>query len=75
MKLIQKTLQPRYKHVSRATLRIDCLKRWKQVKIQMIYYFENLQTGVNLTSDVWSSPHGSPDSYICVTAHWVEPAS
>ena len=74
-KLIQKTLQPRYTHVSRATLRRDCLKRWKQAKVHMISYFENLQTGVNLTSDVWSSPHGSPDSYICVTAHWVEPSS
>nr|GEU73270.1 protein ABCI7, chloroplastic [Tanacetum cinerariifolium] len=28
---------------------------------------------VNLTTDVWSAPHGLPDSYMCVTAHWIKP--
>jgi len=74
-RVIQRTLQPRYTHVSRSTLRRDCLKRWKQAKRHLIDYFGNLKTGVNLTSDVWSAPHGSPESYICVTAHWVEPES
>ncbi|KAJ0827795.1 putative transcription factor/ chromatin remodeling BED-type(Zn) family [Helianthus annuus] len=74
-KMVQRTLQPRYTHVSRATLRRDCLKLWKKAKLELISYFEKLETGVNLTSDVWSAPHGSPDSYICVTAHWIEPAT
>nr|GEX10175.1 hypothetical protein [Tanacetum cinerariifolium] len=35
--------------------------------------FVNLNTNVNLPKDVWSAPHGVPGSYICVTAHWIEP--
>jgi len=72
-KLIRDTLQPRYKHVSRTTLRRKCLKMWKQAKEDLIVFFENLQTGVNLTTDVWSAPHGLLESYLCVTAHWVTP--
>nr|GEW24795.1 zinc finger BED domain-containing protein RICESLEEPER 2-like [Tanacetum cinerariifolium] len=26
-------------------------------------------------SDVWSTPHSFPGSYICVTAHWIEPST
>ena len=73
--MMQTYVQPRYQHVSRSTLRRDCLKAWKNAKSELISYFENLKTGVNLTTDVWSVPHGSPDSYICVTAHWVDPES
>ncbi|GJT27013.1 zinc finger BED domain-containing protein RICESLEEPER 2-like protein [Tanacetum coccineum] len=25
--------------------------------------------------DIWSAPHGVPDSYMCVTAHWIEPGT
>ena len=39
------------------------------------FFFQNLDTCVNMTTDVWSAPHGSPYSYLCVTAHWVEPES
>nr|GFA16961.1 zinc finger BED domain-containing protein RICESLEEPER 2-like [Tanacetum cinerariifolium] len=35
--------------------------------------FGNTNTFVNLTTDVWSAPHGVPGSYIFVTAHWIEP--
>nr|GEW83718.1 hypothetical protein [Tanacetum cinerariifolium] len=71
--LIKETLQPRYCHVSRATLRRDCIKLWAQAKNELILGFQNFKTGVNLTCDVWTAPHGSPDSYLCVTAHWVNP--
>ena len=33
-RMIQRTLQPRYSHVSRATLRRDCLKMWKRLKMK-----------------------------------------
>ncbi|KAJ0466476.1 putative transcription factor/ chromatin remodeling BED-type(Zn) family [Helianthus annuus] len=72
-KFIQDTLQPRYTQVSRTTLRRKCFKMWKQAKNEMILVFENLKTGVNLTCNVWTAPDGSPDSYLCVTAHWVNP--
>ncbi|GJY91091.1 zinc finger BED domain-containing protein RICESLEEPER 2-like protein [Tanacetum coccineum] len=71
--LIQETLQPRYCHVSRTTLRHDCLNMWKVAKDEMILGFGALETGVSLTCDVWTAPHGSPDLYLCVTAHWVNP--
>nr|GEW45417.1 zinc finger BED domain-containing protein RICESLEEPER 2 [Tanacetum cinerariifolium] len=73
--IIQKCLQPRYTHVSRATFRRDALKMWKKAKLELINGFENLNTSVNLTNDVWSAPHGLPGSYLCVTAHWVDPAT
>ncbi|GJR45924.1 zinc finger BED domain-containing protein DAYSLEEPER [Tanacetum coccineum] len=73
--VIQKCLQPRYTHVSRATLRRDALRMWKKAKLELINGFENLNTSVNLTTDVWSAPHGLPGSYLCVTAHWVDPAT
>jgi hypothetical protein len=74
-RVIQNTLQPRYNHVSRLTLRRDALKLWKNAKSQLIIGFENLNTNVSLTTDVWSAPHGLPGSYLCVTAHWVDPAT
>nr|GEV56583.1 zinc finger BED domain-containing protein DAYSLEEPER [Tanacetum cinerariifolium] len=73
--IIQKCLQPRYTHVSRATLRHDALKMWKKAKLELINGFEKLNTSVNITTDVWSAPHGLPGSYLCVTAHWIDPAT
>ena len=71
--MIQETLQPSYTHVSCITLRRYCLNMWKDAKKQIISDFENLNTSVNLTTDVWSAPHGLSESYICVTAHYVDP--
>ena len=67
--MIQETLQPSYTHVSRTTLRRHCLNMWKNAKKQIISKIENLNTSINLTIDVWSAPHGLPESYLCVTAH------
>nr|GFB43242.1 zinc finger BED domain-containing protein DAYSLEEPER [Tanacetum cinerariifolium]GFB43262.1 zinc finger BED domain-containing protein DAYSLEEPER [Tanacetum cinerariifolium] len=73
--IIQKCLQPRYTHVSRATLRRDALRMWKKAKLELINGFEKLNTSVNLTTDVWSAPHSLPGSYLCVTAHWIDPTT
>ena len=69
--LVRETLQPRYKSVSRRTLKRDCFKLWKKAREDLINAFENLETGINITTDVWSAPHGCLESYICVTAHWI----
>ena len=37
--------------------------------------FANLPNNVSLTCYVWSAPNGLPQSYICITAHWVDPQS
>nr|GEY38139.1 reverse transcriptase domain, reverse transcriptase zinc-binding domain protein [Tanacetum cinerariifolium] len=40
---------------------------------RMTRVFQNhLQSNVNVTTDVWTVPHGFPDSYVCVIAHWIE---
>nr|GEW13782.1 hypothetical protein [Tanacetum cinerariifolium] len=72
-RVFQKHLQPKYNHVSRTTLKRDAIKLWVAAKQVIIDGFANLSTNVNLTTDVWSAPHGVPGYYICVTAHWIEP--
>nr|GEZ56686.1 transposase [Tanacetum cinerariifolium] len=72
-RVFQKHLQPKYNHVSRTTLKRDAMKLWVAAKQVIIDDFLKLNTNVNLTTDVWSAPHGVPSSYICFTAHWIEP--
>ncbi|GJW58099.1 zinc finger BED domain-containing protein RICESLEEPER 2-like protein [Tanacetum coccineum] len=74
-RVFQKHLQPKYNHVSRTTLKRDAIKLWVAAKQAIIDGFANLNTNVNLTTDVWSAPHGVTSSYICVTAHWIEPGT
>nr|GFA32836.1 zinc finger BED domain-containing protein RICESLEEPER 2-like [Tanacetum cinerariifolium] len=73
--VFQKHLQPKYNHVSRTTLKRDAMKLWVMAKQVIINDFLKLNTNVNLTTDVWSTPHGVPGSYICVTSHWIEPVT
>nr|GEW48718.1 zinc finger BED domain-containing protein RICESLEEPER 2-like [Tanacetum cinerariifolium] len=72
-RLFQKHLQPKYNHVCRTDFKRDAMKLWIAAKQAIIDDFLKLNTNVNLTTDVWSAPHGVPGSYICVTAHWIEP--
>nr|GFC29908.1 zinc finger BED domain-containing protein RICESLEEPER 2-like [Tanacetum cinerariifolium] len=74
-RVFQKHLQPKYNHVSHTTLNRDAMKLWVAAKQAIIDYFLKLNTNVNLTTDVWSDPHGMPGSYICVTAHWIKPGT
>ncbi|KAJ9541171.1 hypothetical protein OSB04_027677 [Centaurea solstitialis] len=74
-KLIQKALQPRYNPVSRQTLRRDGMQAWEKAKNETRELFSNLPNNVSLTCDVWSAPNGLPESYLCITAHWVDPIS
>nr|GEV13175.1 hypothetical protein [Tanacetum cinerariifolium] len=75
IRVFQKHLQPKYNHVSRTTLKRDAIKLWIAAKQAIIDGFANLNTNVNITTDVWSATHGVPGSYICVTAHWIEPST
>nr|GEX29850.1 DNA-directed DNA polymerase [Tanacetum cinerariifolium] len=68
-RVFQNTMQPRYTHVSRSTLKHDAMKLWLAAKQEIIDSFVNLDACVNLTTDVWSAPHGVPGSYMCVTTH------
>nr|GEV96860.1 hypothetical protein [Tanacetum cinerariifolium] len=72
-RVLQNHLQLKYNHVSRTTLKRDAIKLWVAAKQEIIDDFLKLNTNVNLTTDVYSAPHGLPGFYICVTAHWIEP--
>ncbi|GKD56045.1 zinc finger BED domain-containing protein RICESLEEPER 2-like protein [Tanacetum coccineum] len=74
-RVFQNTMQPRYTHVSRSTLKRDAMKLWVAAKQATIDGFANLNNKVNLTTDIWSAPHNLPGSYMCVTAHWIEPST
>ncbi|GJT49995.1 zinc finger BED domain-containing protein RICESLEEPER 2-like protein [Tanacetum coccineum] len=74
-RVFQKHLQPRYAHVSHTTLKCDAMKLWVMAKQVIIDRFLQINTNVNLTTDVWNPPYGVPDFYICVTAHWIEPGT
>nr|GEZ07497.1 hypothetical protein [Tanacetum cinerariifolium] len=71
-RVFQNTMQPRYTHVSRSTLKRDAMRLWLVAKQEINDSFGNLNACVNLTTDVWSAPHGVPGSYMCVTPHWIE---
>nr|GEY22796.1 ribonuclease H-like domain-containing protein [Tanacetum cinerariifolium] len=73
IRVFQNTMLPTYTHVSRSTLKRDAMKLWLAAKQEIIDSFGNINAFVNLTTDVWSTPHGVPSSYMCVTAHWIEP--
>nr|GEV37599.1 zinc finger BED domain-containing protein RICESLEEPER 2-like [Tanacetum cinerariifolium] len=73
--VFQKHLQPKYNHVGRTTLKRDAIKLWVTAKQTIIDGFANLNTNVNLRTDVWSAPHGVSGSYICVIAYWIEPCT
>nr|GEY02818.1 hypothetical protein [Tanacetum cinerariifolium] len=72
-RVFQNTMQQRYTHVNRSTLKRDAMKLWLVAKQEIIDSFGNINDFVNQTMDVWSVPHGVPGSYMCVTAHWIEP--
>nr|GEX14480.1 zinc finger BED domain-containing protein RICESLEEPER 2-like [Tanacetum cinerariifolium] len=74
-RVFQNTMQPRYTHVGRSTLKRDAMRLWLAAKQEIIDSFGNLNACVNLTTDVWSAPHGVPSSYMCVTAHLIEPGT
>ncbi|GKA44032.1 zinc finger BED domain-containing protein RICESLEEPER 2-like protein [Tanacetum coccineum] len=72
----QDTMQPKILLiVSRSTLKRDAMKLWLAAKQEIIDSFGNINACVNLTTDVWFAPHRVPGSYMCVTAHWIEPGT
>nr|GEY03796.1 zinc finger BED domain-containing protein DAYSLEEPER [Tanacetum cinerariifolium] len=73
--VFQNHMQQKYNPVSRTTLKRDAMKLWVAAKQAIIDGFLNLNTNVNLTTDVWFASHWLPGSYICVTAHWIDPST
>ncbi|GKD16263.1 zinc finger BED domain-containing protein RICESLEEPER 2-like protein [Tanacetum coccineum] len=74
-RVFQNTMQPRYTHVSRSTLKRDAIKLWLTAKQEIINNFGNINACVNLTTDVWFAPQEVLGSYMCVTTYWIEPGT
>ncbi|GJW67422.1 zinc finger BED domain-containing protein RICESLEEPER 2-like protein [Tanacetum coccineum] len=74
-RVFQNHLQPKYTLVSRTTLKRDAMKLWIVAKQLIKDGFLNLNSSVNITTDVWTAPHNLPGSYLCVTTHWIEPST
>ncbi|GKE83489.1 hypothetical protein Tco_1557231 [Tanacetum coccineum] len=73
--IIKRRLQPRYQHVSRTTLRSDAFKLWETAKKDIIDGFRDYKYGVSITTDTWTAPHSTANSYLAITAHWFNPES
>lgn len=73
IKFIKKALQPEYCKVSRTTLKRDAMKKFKQIHGDLKEFFAKYSGRVALTTDVWTAPHGTALSYICITVHWIDP--
>ncbi|GJW65321.1 hypothetical protein Tco_0117205 [Tanacetum coccineum] len=63
IEIIKRSLQPRYQHVSRTTLRSDAFKSWETAKKDIIYGFRDYKYGVSITTDTWTAPHGTKEVY------------
>nr|GEZ78469.1 zinc finger BED domain-containing protein RICESLEEPER 2-like [Tanacetum cinerariifolium] len=63
-RVFQNTMLPTYTHVSRSTLKRDAMKLWLAAKQEISDSFGNINAFVNLTTDVWSAPHGVPETDI-----------
>nr|GEW30377.1 uncharacterized mitochondrial protein AtMg00810-like [Tanacetum cinerariifolium] len=74
-RVFQNTMQPRYTHVSRFTLKFNAMKLWLAAKQEIIDSFDSINACVNLKTDVWSAPYGVPGFYMCITAHWIKPGT
>nr|GEV46778.1 zinc finger BED domain-containing protein RICESLEEPER 2-like [Tanacetum cinerariifolium] len=71
-RVFENTMQPKYNHVSRFTLKLDAMKLWSTAKQVIIDGFLNLNARVNIRTDVWFAHHGLPGSYLCVTARLID---
>lgn len=73
IRFIKKALQPDYCHVSRTTLKRDAMNKFKKIHEDLKRFFTSFSGRVSLTTDVWTAPHGTALSFICITVHWIDP--
>ncbi|BFG20774.1 hypothetical protein CerSpe_070480 [Prunus speciosa] len=68
--LIQCAFCPQYKGISASTCKRDVLKKFDKERINLLAVFENLDSKICLTSDVWSSRQKM--GYMSLTAHFID---
>ncbi|KAL4579965.1 hypothetical protein LXL04_016136 [Taraxacum kok-saghyz] len=70
---IKKALQPNFCQVSRRSLKRDAMKKFIKIHEDPKKFFTHFLGRVSLTTDVWTAPHGTCLSFICITVHWIDP--
>jgi hypothetical protein len=64
-------LQPLFKVVSRKTIRKDILDMYQVQKLSMVKQFEQQQSHITVTTDMWTANH-QKKGYMTVTVHYVD---
>jgi hypothetical protein len=64
-------LQPLFKVVSRNTIRKDILDMYQVQKLSMVKQFEQQQSRITITTDMWTTNH-QKKGYMAVTVHYVD---
>ncbi|XP_078156069.1 zinc finger BED domain-containing protein RICESLEEPER 2-like [Carex rostrata] len=65
-----RSLRPEYKVVGRQTLRNDCVEVYKKGLAVSWKEFEELDSCVSFTADIWTSSVNL--GYLCLTAHFID---
>ena len=64
------SLQPLFKMVSLNTIKDDIMKIIKVEKEKMNSYLEKLESGIAITTDMWTS--NQKKCYMAITMHYVD---
>ncbi|KAJ4817601.1 Zinc finger BED domain-containing protein DAYSLEEPER [Rhynchospora pubera] len=65
-----RSLRPEFRTIGRQTMRDDCVAVFKAGCDAILTEFEELDSRVSFTSDIWTS--SASLGYMCVTAHWID---
>ena len=63
------SLNPWFTHISRTTIKLDCMGTYEQRKAELLKVLKNSTSRVSLTSDLWTSKQTLV--YLCVTCHFI----
>ncbi|XP_010239410.1 zinc finger BED domain-containing protein RICESLEEPER 2 [Brachypodium distachyon] len=64
------SMQPAFQIKGRHTVRDDAMKMYQEMKKDIEIEFENLDSRICLTSDMWTSNQNL--GYMCITAHYID---
>ena len=64
-------LQPEFKLCSRNTLRTECIKIFREEKLNLEEYFGKLDCRFSLTSDLWTCNSGDR-GFLAIIGHYID---
>ena len=70
-KWIKEHCQPAYKPITRHTVRKNLFKLYKNLKKELLNYFQSNDIHVSICADIWSD-HTLTHSYMGITCHWID---